>query len=232
MSITKKAGSFATALATVATLLTTSWGVIVSAAVGLATALWTGALEFFQRTEVQYGIGMFFVSLWTYIGLSTILSRRRPRLVRSFHDYRYGLTLEGCAPVWDADPTTGGLQMNLAFRNYTQGALKFLLQHVDIRLGTRALQKATLPQTSGLISRGGAKLVRAASFNMEDIKEYIGKRVEGTAEFYIAYGPADGELERIFKVHLGLQMLLAVDGKVGYADGITLEVDEDYSPVK
>jgi hypothetical protein len=74
--------------------LTANWGAVVSAVGGLVAALWATALSVFQQSSVQIGIGVFLALLWTIVGIVTLADRHKPRFVRSYQDYRYGLTLK------------------------------------------------------------------------------------------------------------------------------------------
>jgi hypothetical protein len=138
------------------TLITANWTIAVSAALGIAAATWGALTSFFERQDVEIGIGVFLVTLWTCVGLTILYDRRWPRKVQTHLDYRYGLTFEGLLPTFTPTsakvPGAGALGFSISLRNYSPGPLDYCMESVDIRLGTRTIPKYKLNAVTGNIS--------------------------------------------------------------------------------
>jgi hypothetical protein len=210
----------------IVSLLSTNWGLLLSALFGLGAALWSSATQFFQEPNVQIGIGVSLVTLWTYIGLQMLFDRRHPRIIKPHQDYKYALLFEGCVPFWNPDNKDGGLQFGLQFRNFSAGALRCKVDHFDVRIGTRALPKLTKEVPSLFLPRGGGRIFKTEPFKIDDIIEYKGKNIKGTAEYTVSYGPPEGAPERVLKMELEIYLKFDEDGKLGYADNISKEKDD------
>ena len=101
-------------IATIITVLTTNWGIVVSVGLGLVAAAINGVYRIASDPHVQVGIGTFVAALWTYIGFIVIVDRRKPRIMRPVQDYSYGLTFEGCNANY-APQSEDALQFGLSF---------------------------------------------------------------------------------------------------------------------
>jgi hypothetical protein len=96
----QKAGSIGSFVANVIKLLTANWIAAVSAVIAIYYALQEWAVHFVLDPRTLAGFVIFLFLLWTAIGLTYLNDRRKPRLVQSHHDYRYGLTFQGCRPIF------------------------------------------------------------------------------------------------------------------------------------
>src|ERR1700716_3157835 len=95
-------GSFGTALANAVAFLTANWVVVVSAIGAIIAGAWSTALAFFQTPGVQISIGVF-----------VLVDRGKPRMVRSYQDYRYGLTFEGLIPSFNQNDEEAALSFGI-----------------------------------------------------------------------------------------------------------------------
>lgn len=228
MSWLRSFGPIGTFISTVLAILTANWAVVVSAVGGIIAALWTSAFYFFQQSAVQIGIGVFLASLWTIIGVIVLTDRRKPRLVRSYQDYRYGLTFEGMFPLLEKDNEEGALQFSLQLRNYSMGPIQYAIEHFDVRIGTRALPKWEGKDKRVYMPRGAGRTSGQVPFKKDDIKEFFGKRVMGTAEFSIAYGhPEESPVRRLTMI---LELTIAFnENALGFNANILEEKDEPFN---
>lgn len=229
----RELGSFGNAIANIVTLLTANWPIAVSVAIGLVTAF-TGRLRAVALNPVTYvSVGATLAVLWTIIGIFVLIDRRKPRVVRTAVDYRYGLIFEGFRPQYlpaTADvPNAGSLQFSVNIRNFSFGPMRCQMEDIDIRIGSRASPKWNKGEvTGGVLARGAGRSITPAAFAPEHIKEFYGMtNVEGTADFSIVYGHPDGAPERRLRMTLALYLEFASDGsRMGYTDNIIAEYDE------
>jgi hypothetical protein len=214
-------------------LLTANWPVAVSVAIGLVTASSAGLRAVALNPVTYVGVGTFLAVLWTFIGIVVLMDRRRPRLVRSAVDYRYGLVFEGLVPQYlsatDNYPNAGCLQFSINIRNFSLGPMRCRVEDIDIRIGSRAsprLNKAELG--GGVLPRGAGRSIKPPAFSPEHLREFYGMaNVEGTADFSIVYGHPDSAPERRLRMTLVLYLEFANDGsRLGHTDNITADYDE------
>lgn len=224
-------GVAGTALANVLAFLTANWGLVVSAVSGLIVALWATALGFFQKPSVQIGIGVFLAVLWTLIGIVVLWDRRKPRIVRPYQDYRYGLTFEGLIPNLDPKNEEAALQFGIQLRNYSMGPILYNIEHFDVRIGSRALPKYKREKSGTYLPRGSAKVSTAVPFNKADIQEFFGKKVTGTADFAIIYGHPEDPPVRRLKMVMDLILIFKEGGEppLGFSGNIIEENDEPFT---
>jgi hypothetical protein len=226
-------------LANVLTFLTTNWVVSLSALFGIATGLndWLRALV--VQPAVYVSAAAFLIMLWTIIGLTVLVDRRRPRKVQTHLDYRYGLTFEGAAPQFiPADsgvPQAGCLAIGVQMRNFSPGPIHYRIEASDVRLGNRAVPKYKANSVTGYMARGSGRTSTTGLFESKEIKEFYGAGlVEGTADFSYTYGPPDGPPIRRLKISLEISIHLPKDGvlkselphKLGFNCNILSEEDE------
>src|SRR6266851_4409190 len=88
-------GSAADALA----FLTNNWVLTMSTIIALWAAFTEWAVAFVQNPKVQTAALVFLFVLWTSVGITVLIDRRKPRVIKPDHDYRYGLTFEGLMPL-------------------------------------------------------------------------------------------------------------------------------------
>jgi hypothetical protein len=126
--------------------------------------------------------------LWTYIGLVWLITRR-PGDIKAL---RYGITFEGVTPTFNPTNHDGALSFALLIRNFSPVPLRYFVEEFDVYIDTRTLptryEKNSL---QGILSRGAIRQSTAIPFKLEHIREFMGKRVEGTLDFSITYGDAD-----------------------------------------
>lgn len=190
-------GPLGTFIANAIVFLTTNWWLVVSAAIGLTAGLWEGAVSFFSLPAVQVGIGLWLASLWTIVALLILVDRRIPRMVKIQPDYRYGLTFEGIVPNIDVLNETGWLSFALQIRNYSQAPIRYTVEGFDFRIGTRALPKPKKILT-GYLPRGSGKTISPSQFSKDEVREFFGKRMQGTAEISVIYGhPEEKPIRRL-----------------------------------
>jgi hypothetical protein len=177
-SITKffgRFGSAGTAIANVLVFLTTNWGVVMSAVLGLVAAIYGGAYDVASNPRVQVGIGTFVAVLWTIIGILVLVDRRKPRLIRSYQDYRYGLTFEGMSPILDKDNEEAALQFSLQLRNYSMGPIQYAIEHFDVRIGSRALPEWKSEGKTVYMPRGAEEHPARSLLKKTTLKSSMGK---------------------------------------------------------
>jgi hypothetical protein len=229
-------GPLGNALATSLTFLTTNWQIVVSviAATAAGAVDWLRAIALNPTTIA--GVGAFLAVLWTIIGITVLIDRRRPRTIRTHPDYRWGLTFEGFEPRYtrlDAKvPEPGSLHFMLSLRNYLPYPIHYEFDHLDIRIGTRAIQRIQSGALAGFMPRGGSRTSTIRGFVQSELKEFYGRTeaVKGSAEFSVIYGPPEGPPERRLKMAIDIHVLLLDDGNsFGWQENIISDADEEYS---
>ena len=222
-------GSF---IANILSALTTNWVVTMTTLISIYAGASDWVVDFTQNPNVRAAIFVFLVLLWTYIGLTFLVDRRRPRLSTPYPDYRYGLVFEGFSPLFTpldaALPHPGSLMFAIVVRNFSSAPIKYSLDSYDLRIGSRTTDKFTAVVTAYL-ARGSARNTRGAGFLGGVLDEFFGKGdTKGTADFAISYGPPDGPPVRRLRVSLELHIAFPKDGvgQLGYADAILSEIDE------
>ena len=226
-------------LANFLTFLTTNWPVTLSALFGVATGLNGWLRTFVAQPAVYISAGAFLFLLWTVIGLTTLIDRRRPRQVQTHLDYRYGLTFAGFAPNFlptdSGMPHAGALQFAITVQNYCPGPIQYTLESCDIRVGTRAAPKYKENNITAFMARGSARISRPVGFEKGMIQEYFGAgTTEGTADFALTYGPPGEPPKRRLKISMSFGIVLPKDGvpgpkdPLGWSDAILSEIDEPF----
>jgi hypothetical protein len=81
--------------ATILTLLTAPWVVLLGAGLAVVTVMLSATFKFVSDPHVQRGVEVFLVLLWTYIGLRFLESLNKTSIVKMVADYRYAINPEG-----------------------------------------------------------------------------------------------------------------------------------------
>jgi hypothetical protein len=189
-------------LSTGANLVTTPWGAVVTAIDGFGASLAVAMADWGPKA---------LVFIWTFVGfmvavacLVWLFTRRQPLITQPYQDYRYGLTFNGANALFN--PVTGTLQLGLAFINHAAGPIKYTIEHFDVRLESRALPRYVKGHLNAYLPRGGAKMSVSTAFAKNEIAEFFGKSVSGTAEASVSYGHPEKAPERLLKLNLILSM--------------------------
>jgi hypothetical protein len=221
----RSSGGIGTFITNTIVLLTTNWTLVVSAALAIFVALVGWAYDIASNPHVQVGVGTFVAALWTCIGLVVLADRRKPRIIRAYQDYQYGLTFEGLLPIYDSSRDEGALQFGCQLRNYSSGPLRITMEQFDVRIGTRSLPKLKKGSLTSFLPRGAARVSNNVPFKKDDIKEYMGKRVAGTVEFKILYGHPEQSPVRRLAMELEIFMIFN-ENSLGFNASIIEEIDE------
>ena len=227
-------GSF---IANILSFLTVNWVVTVTTLISLWASLSDWAVAFVNAPGTRTFAFVFLVLLWTWIGLTVLIDRRRPRSVSTYPDYRYGLVFGGLTPNFVPTNTTmpepGGLQFAVQLQNFSPVPIKYVLENFDIRIGSRTHEKYEPNSLSGYMARGSGRQARLLGFPSGTLNEFFGKEAtKGTADISLCYGPPDGPPVRRLRISLELHLVFPKDGAavdgvgLGYGDSIKSEVDE------
>jgi hypothetical protein len=217
--------------ADIITFLTTNWVLTMSTIVAIWAALNEWATAIVHDVRVQTALEVFLALLWSVVGLLYLVDRKRPRLTRPAPDYRYGLTFEGIAPSIDTMSDEGWFGLLIQLRNFSQAPIHYTVDSFDFRIGSRALPKSK-KVLDGYLARGGGKSVCPSRFKRDELKEFFGRRVEGTAELSIIYGHPEEPPVRRLKIvtNITLHFPLGGDGTAenpfGFGADILGESDE------
>jgi hypothetical protein len=234
----RRLGPVGGAIANALTFLTTNWQVVVSviAAIGAGAVDWLRAL--ILNAAVIAGAGSFLAVLWTIVAVTVLLDRRRPRSVKTQVDYRYGLTFEGLQPRYTEPdlpvPEAGSLNFGLVVRNFTPSPIRYEIENIDIRLGTRAIPRIQAGSMYGFMARGAGRMSTIKGFTKEQLKEFYDNAdspTKGSVEVSYLYGPPEGPPERRLKLFMEIYVAIVQHGKsLGWSDSIVVERDEPLSP--
>lgn len=164
-----------------------------------------------ESPRVHTAILVFLSILWTAIGITYLVDRRKPRLVATRYDYRYGLTFEGITPFYQPDDPEGVLGFGINVRNFTSGPIRYVVEVLDIRIGTRALPKVDKGKLTSIVQRGAGRTSTTKPFSANDIKDFTGQRVQGTATLSIVYGHPESEPVRRLSMEMGIVIQIKED---------------------
>ena len=234
-------GPIGNALANALAVLTANWPVAMSA----IAAILAGALDWLRGVALSppfvTAVWVFLAVLWTIVGITVLIDRRRPRFVISHMDYRYGLTYEGMQPrylgVNDPLPDAGSLHFVFMIRNFSPGPIRYEVENLEVRLGTRATPKIQRGTLSGFMARGAGRTSQIKGFTKEQLKEFykhsdVNDPAKGTIEISYLYGPPDGPPVRRLRMSLEFWVMFNQEGAgpLGWQDGIKSEDDEPLEP--
>src|SRR5262249_43225590 len=154
-------GSF---IANIVGLLTTNWVLTVSALIAVWASLTDYVVALVGNPKVQTAAEVFLAVLWTGIGIAYLVDRKRARIIKAEHDYRYGLTFEGLTPNYDPNRDDATLQFGIQFRNFSSGPIRYVVEHFDVRIGTRSAPRLRKGQLTSFLPRGGARVSNLEPF--------------------------------------------------------------------
>ena len=230
----RQIGSFGNFLANLLSLLTAQWGIAVSVVIGLVAASWQWLTGIVLNPATIAGVGVFLALLWTFIGITVLVDRRKPRTVRPYTDYRYGLTFEGLQPRYTPSDAPvfepGSLHFAILLRNFLQSPIRYDFEDIDIRLDTRAAPVISRGTLTGFMARGAGRTSTIRGFLQNHLREFYGSEpVRGMVEFSIVYGPPEGPPVRRLKMSIEIHVILMDEGRsLGWQDGIVAESDEPF----
>lgn len=216
----------------VATLAPNWWAAVTASAGGAFLFLVAAGERIFSSAVAVETVFIFALFLWIYIGLIW-LSEKKARDQKTF---RYGLTFEGVVPIFMPHNKDGALLFALMVRNFSPFPIRYYVEEFYVQIDTRVLpslyEKNSL---HGILARGAGRMSSAIPFQLEHIKEYIDKKVDGTIKFSIIYGDADKKPVRRLKMSIDLFLKLPkIDGydvenkfsQIGFTANIKEESDE------
>jgi hypothetical protein len=218
-------GTAADALA----FLTNNWVLTMSTIIALWAAFTEWAVAFVQNPKVQTAALVFLFVLWTSIGITFLIDRRKPRVIKASQDYLYGLTFEGLFPAMGAsfDKDDDELRFGLQLRNFSSGPIKYTVEDFDVRIGNRALPRLQKGALVGFMARGAGRTSHGAPFKRGDFKQLLGQLLEGTANFVITYGHPEQTPVRRLSISIGLYLQIPEgDNPIGFGANILQETDE------
>jgi hypothetical protein len=229
VKVPKQLGWLASAIGWLATVLTTPWAIVVGSIIATIVAALTTGLVWLEKPSVHAVAFTFVVVLWTWIALVLLATRKQ----KDAKLLRYGITFEGVVPNLAPNSTEHLLQIGVALRNFTQAPLKYTIEVFDVQIDSRTLPKYKKDSLSAVLSRGAQRISSNISFKYDHLKEFLGKRVEGTMELHLRYGDADKtpvrRLKMSFSLILEFPVLPPVDGQIpnfGFSAAIIDESDE------
>jgi hypothetical protein len=217
-------GSF---LANVIALLATSWGVVLSALLGVGATFWAFATDFVQDPRIQTGAEVFLAVFWTYIGFVVLRTKRLPTSVRIYHDYAYGLAFEMAQLAIDPD-LPDHLAVNFSFRNVSAGPIKCRVEDMRVILAGRTADHPDSMPKEFMIPRVTAKGYRSAAIPWDQSKN---STIKGAADLTIIYGHPEIGYERKLRMKFELGIAFEHQKMVGFTAGIGSEIDTPYRVV-
>jgi hypothetical protein len=227
-------GPAGTFVANILAFLATNWVVTMTTIVSVWAGFSAWATDIVQKQGVQTTVIVFLASLWTYIGIVFLADRKKPREIKAAQDYRYGLTFEGMAPIYDSEISNDDdpmLSVGLQLRNYSSGPIRYDIETFDVRIGTRSLPKMKKGLLYGFMPRGGGRFSTNVGFKKSEIQEFMGKRSTGTVEVSISYGHPEHAPSRRLIMLFDLTIEFR-EGKLGFSSNIIEERDVPFSPMQ
>jgi hypothetical protein len=224
-------GAVGSALAVTVSLLAGNWVVASTVAASIYVGLSIWAIDFVNRPDVRAATFVFLTLQWTYVGFTILVDRRKARIVKAEHDYRYGLTFEGfhliVAPDFDSEG--GELRFGIGLRNFSSGPIKYAVDDLDVRIGKLALPLLLPGTLFGFMARGSGRTSYSSAFQRKDFSQLIGQRLEGTAKFSISYGHPELAPVRRLTISMGIVLEIRDTGLPGFGFNILHESDDAIS---
>jgi hypothetical protein len=222
-------GPVGSTLADALAFLTNNWVLTMSALMSIWAAFTEWTFVLVQNPRFQNAVFVFLSLLWTSIGITVLIDRRKPRTVKAEHDYRYGLTFEGLMPAlsgpFDTDDSELGVGIQL--RNFSSGPIKYTIEELDVRIGNRALPILKKGSLFGFMARGAGRTSYSPAFKRRDFKDFVGQRLEGTANFSITYGHPELPAVRKLSISMAVHLEIPTEpGPVGFGANILDESDQ------
>ncbi|MDO8813358.1 MAG: hypothetical protein Q7J38_15190 [Gallionella sp.] len=148
----------------------------------------------------------------------------KPMVVRSSEDYSYGLGYEGVGIGFDEKNDDSTLQVSVKLGNVSRAPLRYKVERFDVVVGDRTIANANYVNQGGFLPLMGHREYRYPSFKKEAIKDFLGKRLDGSIEIHIIYGHPDHDFVRRMKMKIDISLRL--DELPGISDIIREEIDE------
>ena len=126
-------GSF---LSNALTLLTSGWGVALSAALAVAAWLSGHAAAIVNNSEIKAAVLIFVFLLWSYIGIDTVVTRNKPRPMKRVASLDYGLAVEDISPIF-VPQSEFSLQFIISVRNVSGEPIEYRIKSFDTYLKSR-----------------------------------------------------------------------------------------------
>jgi hypothetical protein len=200
-----------------------------STVIGLWASFTDWAVALIQNPKIQTAAIVFLVVLWTSIGITVLIDRRKPRVTKADQDYRYGLTFEGLMLHLlgtDFDKDDSELGFGIQLRNFSSGPIKYTVEDFDVRVGNRALPRVKKGALIGFMARGSGRTSNSGSFKRSDFSQVIGRRLEGTANLLISYGHPERPPVRRMSISIALILEIPESGPIGFGANIIEESDQ------
>lgn len=217
-----KAGELAAAGVT---LLDANWGIAMTAILAFITGWWTVAFDFVQQPRIYVGALVFLVLLWTLIGILMLRDRGRPIRTQGVQRLEHSLVWNGFLFVHDANDDDHFYQIGVAFTNHSGNALKYQIEQFDVIIEKRFVNVREEKNTSGIIPFASGRTYWCNAYKKEDVVSFVDKKVKGSIELAMMYGPHNGKFQRRLKIKVEGYFIIGVHGAM--ADRLVSESEED-----
>jgi hypothetical protein len=196
-----------------------NWVAIMSvlSAIGIAAWAWINKYDYLQISLA--GLAAFVLVLWTCIGFIWIYG------LSVKNDYGWTLAYGGLVLGLDQGNPDATLQIGVNFLNVSASALHYKVEELRVIIDDRTIANPKYDNQGGIIPRGLSRTYRFPPFKKASIEDFLGKRVAGTVEFSVAYGPYDSAPVRRLRMKLNVSFRL--DDKFGISDTIVSESEEN-----
>lgn len=98
---------------------------LVSLPVGIVASFWAWATSWGYLPVAVFGLGIFVITIWGFIGIVWLRRQNRPSRRRVSFDYSYGIAIEDVRIAFDKDNINNMLQFFPDLRNHANGPMKF-----------------------------------------------------------------------------------------------------------
>jgi hypothetical protein len=205
-------------------------GLTISVIGASIVAYFNSALEWVRLPTVYITAATFLFILWTYIGLSAIIRRRKPQIVTIHHDYAYGLSPEGMLAMVGSFPSNHPIRPNgkaiaivCNFRNASAGPLRMRIEEARVNLNNKSNDES-INQVDLILPRMAQKSIRIGAIPVEQNED----KMTGSVILRLNYGHPDEEFSRTYIVRTKIQVIASSGQAI--PDDIIEERDIPYIP--
>jgi hypothetical protein len=195
--------AFVVAAGWLASVFPTVWAAVLTALGSVVLLLLTEGAKLLSNPEFLGAALLFVLVLWSYIALVWLWTRK-PRDVVAL---RHGITFEGVTATFNPATPEAALSFALNIRNFCPVPIRYYVESFDVKIETRTLPKKYESRSlQGFLSRGAGRVSSAVPFTFDHIKEFLGRRLDGSLDFSIIYGDADRQPVR--RLTMSIQLFL------------------------
>jgi hypothetical protein len=202
-------------------LVLSNWVVIVSALFAAGATFWAYVTQMGYLKAALAGGAAFGLVLWILIGVVWFYRLGTPVVVIQTTDYSYTLAYQSVFLAVSPNDETATVQIGIRFMNVSRGPIQYKMTEMRVVVEDRTLPNATFFNAGGIIPSATVREYRYPAFSKKAMADSLGRKVEGSVEFTVEYGPPNAAPVR--RLHMKLLTTLDLGNNPGIVDVIAEE---------